>query len=129
MRKTKSESNRQAEFVASAGEMYERLRSWRKAHPQASFDEIAEAVRQERQALFGQLLGELATQEEQSRVRERVVCPQCGGEMSGRGLRGRGVSDPEGEASIEREYYHCPPCEGGLFPPGRRVEADEACLE
>jgi hypothetical protein len=128
MRKTKSEASGQAEFVSSAGGVYERLRAWRKAHPQASFDEIAEAVRQERQVLFGQLLGELATQGEQSRVRQ-VACPQCGGEMSGRGLRGRGVSDPEGEARIEREYYACPTCEGGLFPPGRRTEADEPCVE
>lgn len=129
MRKTKSEATAKAEFVESAAGMYARLRAWRKAHPLASFDEIAEEVGKERRALIGQLLGELATQEEQSRVRASVVCPHCGREMSGKGVRVRGVSDPEGEVRIEREYYDCPTCEGGLFPPGRRIETDETCVE
>jgi len=129
MRKTKSEAKVKAEFVESAGEMYDRLRAWRKAHPLASFDELAEAVSQERRALVGKLLGALATQEEPSRIRATLVCPQCGQAMEGKGMRSRGVSDPEGEVRIEREYYGCPTCAGGLFPPGRRVEADETCVE
>jgi hypothetical protein len=129
MRKTKSEASAKAEFVESAAGMYERLRAWRKAHPLASFDELAEAVGQERRALVGQLLGELATQEEQSRIRGSLACPACGQALAGKGLRSRGISDPEGEVRIEREYYSCPTCEGGLFPPGHRVETDETCVE
>ena len=129
MRKTKSEATAKAEFVGSAGEMYERLRAWRKAHPLASFDEIAEEVGKERRVLVGKLLGELATQAEPSRVGEAVGCPQCGGAMAGKGLRSRGVSDPEGEVRIEREYYTCPTCAGGLFPPGRCVETNQTCVE
>ena len=49
-------------FVTEAQAMQERLVGWRAAHPGAKFDEIAEAVRQEREVLMSQLLAELASQ-------------------------------------------------------------------
>ena len=58
----KSEERKRAEFLEAAEAMYEQMVSWREKHPEASFDEIASEVGQERRRLMGQLLEGLATQ-------------------------------------------------------------------
>ena len=128
MSRTKSEASRQAAFEAVAGGMYARLRQWRAAHPQASFDEIGEQVTRERQQLMAQLLGELAAQPEESRAEEEV-CAGCGQAMTPKGKRARGVSHLEGEVRLTREYHHCDDCQSGFFPPGHPVGADATPLE
>lgn len=125
MKRTKSETGRQEEFVAKAGAMYVRLRAWRAAHPEASFDEVGDEVTRERQQLMGELLGELAAQPEEGRV-EAEVCSSCGGELTPKGKRKREVGHLEGEVQVEREYHYCDDCQRGFFPPGRQVAVDEA---
>jgi len=128
MRTTKSEARRQEEFVAEAEAMYVRLRSWRAAHPEASFDEIGDQVTQERQRLMAGLLGELAAQPEEAWV-VAELCSSCGQELTRKGKRKRTVGHLEGEVPVEREYHYCDECQSGLFPPGRQTEVDEACVE
>jgi hypothetical protein len=128
MRRTKGEETRRAEFGAAAEGMYVRLRQWRAVHPEASFDEIGEQVRQERKALMAQLMGELAAQPEERGV-EGEVCAGCGEAMTAKGKRERGVSHLEGEVRLEREYHHCDECQSGFFPSGRQVGAGEAPME
>lgn len=125
MKTTKSETRRQEEFVAKAEAMYERLRAWRAAHPEASFDEIGDEVTRERQQLMAGLLGELAAQPEEGWVAAEV-CSSCGRELTPKGKRKREVGHLEGEIQVEREYHYCDARQRGLFPPGRQVEADEA---
>ena len=91
-------------FVAGATHMYEELRAWRKAHPRASFDEIAAQVTQRRQGLMGELLEERA-------------CPSCGQTLHYKGERERGVLHTEGESQLARSYHHCDQCGQGIFPP------------
>lgn len=62
-------------FVAAAGAMYEKLSAWRAGHKEASFDEIAEQVTQQRQRLMGQLLAQLAEQEGQGEYVAERACP------------------------------------------------------
>lgn len=125
----KSEASRQREFTASAEAMYVRLRAWRAAHPEASFDEIGNEVTRERQALIAQLLGELAGQPEEETAAERELCPACGAALTPKGKRERGVSHREGEVRLEREYHYCDECGSGLFPPGRQTAADKPHVE
>lgn len=117
MRKTKSEASRRQEFVAEAEAMYVRLRTWRAAHPEASFDEIGEQVTQERRQLMARLYGELAIQPEEEAVPEEV-CPECGAKLESKGKQERGVSHLEGDVRIQREYQRCNTCGRGFFPPG-----------
>lgn len=128
MSKTKSEASRQAAFEASAGGMYMRLRQWRAAHPEASFDEIGEQVTRERKALMAQLVGELAAQPEEGGVAS-AECAGCGQGMTPKGKRRRGVSHLEGEVRLEREYVYCDECQRGLFPPRHPVGVGRACVE
>jgi hypothetical protein len=105
-------------FVASAKAMEERLVAWRAAHPAAKFDEIAEAVRQEREALMGQLLAELASQQGVGEVLVEGSCPKCGGVLHYKGAKVRTVLHPEGQPQLVRGYHHCDQCGHGFFPSG-----------
>lgn len=111
-------------FGEKAEGMYERVRGWREEHPEASFDEIARVMGEERKQLMGGLLSELA--KGYRRMEAPEYCRECGGRMEAKGEKRRGVLHREGEAKIEREHYYCPGCEGGIFPPGRTTGVDEA---
>src|SRR5215217_1428149 len=114
----KGEEKEKEAFVAGAAQMYEELRVWRKAHPQASFDEIAAQVTQRRQVLMGELLAVLAVQEGRGELLEERACPHCGQTLHYKGERVREVLHPEGESHLERGYHHCGQCGQGIFPPG-----------
>jgi uncharacterized protein with PIN domain len=50
---------------------------------------------------------------------EGVICEKCGGVgMQRRGKRKKRVVTLGGEVEVERDYYVCPKCGSGLFPPG-----------
>ncbi len=122
-------SGRQGKFVESAEGMYERLVAWRQAHPEASFDEIAAEVGRERRELMGQLLSELACQNQMAVEALSTECPSCGGQSEGKGRKARGISHMEGETKLERGYRYCGQCGSGFFPPGRATEAESKELE
>lgn len=107
--------------MGQAAEMYEKLRMWRAGHPGASFDEIAEQVRQERQQLMGELLKELAEQGGRGELLTERVCPTCGGVLHYKGRRKRQVVHSEGIAALERGYHYCDGCGHSFSPSGQSV--------
>lgn len=120
MGQTKRVEEEKAEFLRAAAAMYEELHAWRKGHQEASFDEIADEVTPRRRQLMGKLLEQLAVKAD-----ERIVaplCAECGQEMSYRGMPERAVSHREGEVALERAYYYCDSCAGGLFPLDQRLK-------
>lgn len=119
------EQNRER-LIAGLEEMYEELYAWREAHPEASFDEIAEQVTPRRQKLMGELLAQLALQHGSGVGVEGLACERCGRALVYKGEPPREVEHLEGETELRRAYYHCPHCETGVFPPGPSVEAGEA---
>lgn len=114
----KGEGKEKEAFVLGATQMFDELQAWRKAHPQASFDEIAAQVTQRRQVLMGELLAALAIQEGRGELLEERACPSCGQTLHYKGERKREVLHPEGESQLERSYHHCDQCGQGIFPPG-----------
>lgn len=112
-KQAKKEAGKEA-FGEKAEEMYERLREWREGNAEASFDEIAKQVGEERKQLMGGLLSELAMG--YRRMEAPEYCWECGGRLEAKGEKRRGVLHREGEAKIEREHYYCPGCAGGIFP-------------
>ena len=71
----------------------------------------------------------LVEESSQSEIREAVVCPECGQGMHYKGKRGKDVVTEAGEIHVERDYYYCPHCQCGLFPPGPTVAVDGRCLQ
>jgi hypothetical protein len=126
MSERKSEERKRAEFLEAAEAMYERMVRWREAHPEASFDEIADEVGVERRMLMGQLLAGLATQPASEVEALEVICPECAGESEGKGSQRRTVNHREGDVTLNRGYRYCARCGSGFFPPGPDAEAGEA---
>ena len=114
MERTQSEEQKRAGFVEAAEGMHKRLSEWRKENPKASFDEIAAQVSEERKVLSGKLLAELASAGEMLDPK----CVECGGALQNKGKKKREVLHREGRVKLERNYYYCPGCERGFFPPG-----------
>ena len=104
-------------------EIREQLREWRQAHPQATFDEIDAEVARQYATLHAEVVSELSTTSAQrpSSARaaaERPRCPQCQSPLQRRGQRRRRVATRRGvDADLVRDYYVCPACGVGLFPP------------
>jgi hypothetical protein len=68
---------------------------------------------------MGEVLEVLARQHGSGIVAEGRICAGCGQAMSYKGELKRDVEHYlEGETELERAYYYCAHCEGGIFPPG-----------
>src|SRR5215213_9280078 len=105
------------------------MRTWRAAHPRATFREIAEAVDAELNPLRARMLAEVAGANPAARFteqpgEERPRCTQCGGKLVGRGRHRRQVTT-QGDVpvALERDYGVCASCKRGVFPPGRGAGA------
>jgi uncharacterized protein with PIN domain len=48
-------------------------------------------------------------------------CPQCGGAVRYNGVKAKQVVTVRGEVRVARDYYHCPACQAGFFPPRPEV--------
>ena len=127
MGRTRSQQQSQVEFTESAGEVHERLWSWRRGEPGASFDEIMERVRQEREGLMERLVEELVG--EAGELEVDVDCPECEGQAQNKGKKKKVIQHREGSVEVNREYYYCPSCKQGFFPPGSEFGVDETELE
>jgi len=46
-----------------------------------------------------------------------VICETCQVRMHKRGQRKKQVVTKRGEIELERQYYVCPACNAGVFPP------------
>ncbi len=59
---------------------------------------------------------EAITQREQAEPCE-MICEACQVRMEKRGKRKKRVVTKRGEIELERQYYVCPDCNAGVFPP------------
>ena len=115
-----SQERSQGEFAKSAEEMQARLWSWRRGEPEASFDEVMDRVRQEREALLKPLVEGLVSVAREFEV--DVSCPACGGGASaGQGEEKEENQRCEGAVKLNREYHFFPSCAPGFFPLDRRL--------
>jgi len=55
---------------------------------------------------------------QQTEEPEKVMCPTCEAKMQKRGKRKKRILTARGEIEMERQYYVCPVCKTGHFPPG-----------
>jgi ribosomal protein S27AE len=107
--------NRSTEALSSAQAA---LAAWGQGHPQATFAEIEAAVEQHVGRLRAALIDERLTSEPRP-AGERPRCSRCGVALVARGRRRRTLRVLGDEpVTLERQYWTCPQCGDGLFPPG-----------
>jgi hypothetical protein len=86
--------------------------------------DTAEITMSDMEALTGEMGHELmqgtmqSLSESQQSEPHEVRCEGCNTSMHKRGKRKKQVVTLRGEIAVERQYYVCPCCGTGTFPPG-----------
>ena len=110
-------AEQKAHLLAEAEKLIEQALEWTDTTERPNLTQIETMVLQLRRQ-FGQALAEnmIATQATTQPV-EAPPCPDCGKPMQSKGRKAKTVVSQVGELHLNRTYYHCPSCAGGLFPP------------
>ena len=116
----------EGEFAGSAGELHERLWSWRREAPGGQFRRD-HGKGSERERLMKPLVEELVT--EAGAVEVDELCPECGGRAQNKGKKKRVIRHREGEVEVKRNHYYCPSCKQGFFPPGSGFGVEQTGME
>jgi hypothetical protein len=106
---------------------------WKQQNELPTFEEMeAQALATAKamaQALLSYGVADEQQVERQQRPEVEPSCPECGRAMRYGGQPGKKIDSRVGEISFKRDYYHCPACGAGLFPPGSTVGGGGGELE
>jgi hypothetical protein len=95
---------------------------WKQHEGVYTFEEMEEKALEVAQTVARALLAFGVADEQQVERQERPGaephCPECGRAMRYGGRPSKKMESKAGEIVLQREYYHCPGCGTGLFPPG-----------
>jgi YgiT-type zinc finger domain-containing protein len=96
------------------------LRVWRRAHPDATLYEMERETMRRMAELQAHILEELSKDLPPEENQEAATqCPECGAKMQRRGEIERQLQGMGGQnLHLKRDYWVCPACGAGLFPPG-----------
>lgn len=113
-----SQEKLKAEFLAEAEALFDQLMAWDEQTCEPDMSQIEEIVLQLRQRLGEQMAQAVIARQEKRQPAEKMICPQCKGELEPKGQKGNRVESRVGSLQLERSYYYCPRCRQGFFPPG-----------
>lgn len=113
-----------ASWPKLAEEVMSGMKEWRIGHPSATLREIEDALDERLGKMRARMLADAALASARADLtggekEERVVCPECGGEVEARGKRIRRLTSQANQVlNLARSYADCPQCEAGFFPSG-----------
>jgi DNA repair exonuclease SbcCD ATPase subunit len=116
MRKTREQ--RQNELQAKANEIIRQLLDWTDQTDKPNLTEMEDEILALRQEMSRTMLESILSAQEDIQPAEGEKCPNCGRPLRFKGRRTGQVESRIGSADLERGYYYCPECGGGIFPPG-----------
>jgi uncharacterized protein with PIN domain len=115
MRKTRTQ--KEQELEAMAKEMIRQLLDWDEEQEKPNLSQMEEWVMGLRQGMGQKMLETLANEQETGEP-VMMVCEKCGQEMRNKGEKVKVVESRVGVVELKRDYYYCPACKRGIFPPG-----------
>lgn len=111
-------AQKKAKLAKAAEELIEQLLDWDEATERPNLTQIEEAVLAVRQRFGQELAGVVVEGQEAQQPAQTPLCPTCGEPLRDKGRKRKAVESRLGGLRVERGYYYCARCEGGVFPPG-----------
>jgi ribosomal protein S27AE len=99
------------------------MKTWRRQHPKATFQEIQTALDTQLAHLRAEMLRDLALSSPSADLTQtpaavRPTCPACGAPLEPQGPQTRTlITEHDQPIELTRSYATCPQCGAGLFPP------------
>ena len=127
MKRTRAE--KEAALEAEAKEMIDELLDWQEQTEAPTLTQIEDVVLELRKRLGERMTKMVIEEQEAVRPVPGPACAECGREMHYKDMKKTTMEARSGEVELERAYYYCKDCRGGLFPPGSTVESENEALE
>jgi hypothetical protein len=127
MKRTRAEL--EAAMEAEAREVIGDLLDWHEETEAPTLMQIEDAVLELRKRLGERWTKMVIEEQEAVRPVPGPACPECGREMHYKDMKKTTIETRSGEMGLERAYYYCKDCRGGLFPPGSAIESENEALE
>lgn len=104
-----------ARLMAEAEAVIDKLVAGANEKEQLDLSDIERLARAAGQRMMERFTVDLV--EAEAETEESEDCPECGRQMRPKGRKERDLVAETGEVRLEREYYYCPTCRKGFFPP------------
>jgi hypothetical protein len=116
MKRTRAEIK--AEIMKRFETELDQLLEWQAKAHQPDLTQFENEILSARKAMSVEMMKAMLEGEQANTPIEAPKCPKCGKTMEDKGKRPQMIETRLGTIRVEREYYACAECGGGIFPPG-----------
>ena len=118
MKRTRSEIK--ASLLARIEDELDEALDWQESATSPNLSEFENQVLSIRKSIGIRVL-QAILQDEESDLSAEILCSTCTEPMQGKGKRSQTIETRLGTLELEREYFYCATCRGGIFPPIRAI--------
>lgn len=107
-----------AEMLKRFEKEIDELLDWREGSEPPTLSQLEEEILKARKGTGQAMIEGMLSGEENQRPVKAPDCPKCQVAMENKGKRDKVVETRLGTLRMQRDYYVCPQCGAGFFPPG-----------
>ncbi len=106
-----------AEMMKRFEKEVDEMLDWREGSEPPNLSQIEEVILKRRKEISQAMIEGILSGEESQEPLEAPRCPKCQVAMENKGKRAKVVETRLGTLHMQRDYYACPECGEGFFPP------------